>query len=109
MNPKTERLFAQCLEMTGGDRAAAGNLALADALLSQPKVAADQESYTVPQTARLLALSKQTVYRMCREGNIDCFHSGRTVRITKEGIEQIKGNCPPPRCRPRAVGIDHLA
>jgi excisionase family DNA binding protein len=72
VSPATARLFDACLEMTGGDRAAAAMLALVETM-SNPKPlpkAASGDELTVTEAAERLRCAERTVYRLCREGKL---------------------------------------
>jgi excisionase family DNA binding protein len=106
---ETRKLFDECLELTKGDATAAANLVLADALLSpplEPSAPPGCESLTVAEAADELRLHRETVYKMCRTGQLRSFRSGRAIRIPREGIDKIKANTPP-KIPPRMVP-DHV-
>ena len=72
LSPATTQLFDACLKVTGGDRAAAAMLALAETMSNQktaPK-AAPSEELTVVEAAERLRCAERTVYRLCREGKL---------------------------------------
>ena len=104
-------LFDECLELTKGDATAAANLVLADTLLSppaEPPTPTATESLTVAEAADELHLHRETIYKMCRTGQLRSFRSGRAVRIPREGIDKIKANTPK-IVRPDVAIFDHLA
>ena len=91
------RFFDECVELTKGDTTAAAHLVLANALLSppaEPPTPSASESLTVAEVADELHLHRETVYKMCRTGQIRSFRSGRAIRIPREGIDKIKANTP---------------
>lgn len=73
LSPVTVELFDACLDVTGGDRAAAAMLTLAETL-SSPKApgqpAASKNELTVAEAAERLRCSTKTVYDLCREGRL---------------------------------------
>lgn len=112
ISAETRKLFYECLELTKGDTSAAANLVLADALLTppaEPPTPPATESLTVAQAADELNLHRETIYKMCRTGQLRSFRSGRAVRIPREEIDKIKANTPK-ITRPVEVEVfDHLS
>lgn len=45
--------------------------------------------YTVSEVARLLRVSKMTVYRLCDTGQLDCKKVGRSKRIVAKAVHRI--------------------
>ena len=114
MRAKTRLLFNECLEIVGGDRAAAANLVLADALLDRETTLEDvpgsiSESLTVAEAAQELHLHQETIYRMCRSGQLRSFRTGRVIRIPRAGINAIKANGIKVIHQPGEPIFDHLA
>ena len=102
MNAAVNALYAEYLEHTGGDKAAAAILALAavlhdsqssNPLSLQPE---DPGSLTVKEAAVRLNLSSKKVYRMCLAGELRCFRAGRAIRVSLEEIERFEQNGPIP-------------
>ena len=46
---------------------------------------------TVDETARLFRVSRMTVYRMVRRGELDHVRVGRTVRVSRAHVKKILG------------------
>ena len=76
MNAAVNALYADYLEHTGGDKAAAASLALAAVMQDYQPAApensppADSGSLTVKDAAVHLNLSSKKVYRMCLAGEL---------------------------------------
>lgn len=97
LGAETRKLFDECLGLTKGDATAAANLVLADALLSVPQelpAPPVSECLTVAQAANELHLHQETIYRMCRAGQLKSFRTGRVIRIPRDGIDKLKKNAP---------------
>ena len=111
LGAETRKLFDECLELTKGDTSAAANLVLADALLSapqEPPTPAISECLTVAQAAHELNLHRETIYRMCRSGQLKSFRTGRVIRIPREGIDKLKANTPTIPSRMELEVPDHV-
>ncbi len=50
-----------------------------------------EESYTVDEAAKMLKVSKDTIRRRIRSGEIEVFRIGRLVRIRKEVLDKLMG------------------
>lgn len=55
------------------------------------------EAYTAEEVAKLLRVSRQTVYTLVREGKIPHFKVGNKVRIKRVDIEKITSTNPQPQ------------
>jgi putative molybdopterin biosynthesis protein len=55
------------------------------------------EAYTAEEVAKLLRVSRQTVYTLIREGKIPHFKVGNKVRIKRVDIEKITNTNPQPQ------------
>lgn len=58
------------------------------------------EAYTAEEVAKLLRVSRQTVYTLVREGKIPHFKVGNKVRIKRVDIEKITRTNPQPQPQP---------
>ena len=48
-----------------------------------------EQSMTVPEVAKLLRMSRQTIYNMTREGRIPFFRVGTKVRFNRADIDAL--------------------
>ncbi|MGD9753797.1 MAG: helix-turn-helix domain-containing protein [Acidimicrobiia bacterium] len=48
-------------------------------------------TYTVPEAAALLGISRTTAYECVRRGEIPSLHLGRRILITRTQLEQLLG------------------
>ena len=48
-----------------------------------------EASMTVPEVAKLLRMSRQTIYNMTREGRIPFFRVGTKVRFNRADIDAL--------------------
>lgn len=48
-----------------------------------------EASMTVPEVAKLLRMSRQTIYNMTREGRIPYFRVGTKVRFNRADIDAL--------------------
>ena len=98
MNATVNALYAEYLEHTGGDRAAAASLTLAAVMQDyQPATPGKSpldyaSSLTVKDAAVRLNLSSKKVYRMCLAGELRCFRAGRAIRVSIDEIERFEQN-----------------
>ena len=97
LSADTEQLFARCLEMTGGDKTAAANLVLAEALFQKPQVSAPilptptvPADWNVMETAQHLGVSRKTVYLLCKNGELMHHRIGRRVMIQPSSVVAFK-------------------
>lgn len=79
MNTATQRLFDECLEMTGGDRAAAAQLALADSLRSDRKSPTSDGPMTLPEVAAHLRVRREKVLEWVRSGELRAYNVAATA------------------------------
>jgi len=91
MNAAVNSLYAEYLEHTGGDKAAAATLTLAavmqeDRAPAQPAAAA----LTVDEAAVRLRTHRATIYRLCRSRKLHCYRAGRVLRIPLEEVERFE-------------------
>ncbi len=50
-----------------------------------------EESYTIEEAARVLKVSKDTIRRRIRAGEIEVFRIGRQIRIRKSVLDRLMG------------------
>jgi excisionase family DNA binding protein len=104
VNPTTWTIYREYLDRTNGDATAASALTLADALqrtldakeIVSPEPDLPTGLLDVKTAARQLNLSSKKVYQMCISGEIRCFRTGRSIRITLEEIERFEADNKPP-------------
>lgn len=54
---------------------------------------AEHKTYmSVPEVAKYLGISPQTIYRLIRNNELPALKIGRTVRVCLQDIEQRKGD-----------------
>ena len=53
-----------------------------------------EASMTVPEVAKLLRMSRQTIYNMTREGRIPFFRVGTKVRFNRADIDALMQTTP---------------
>ena len=51
----------------------------------------EEQSYTIAEAARILRVSKDTVRRRIKAGEIEIFRVGRVVRIRKDVLDTLMG------------------
>jgi len=92
MNAAVNALYAEYLEHTGDDKAAAASLTLAAMMAETGGKTPPTSALTVAEAARRLGVSRQTVYQMCQSGRLRSFRpgTGRLLRIPLEAIEQCE-------------------
>jgi excisionase family DNA binding protein len=97
MNAAVNSLYAEYLEHTGGDKAAAASLALAAVLVENggttPPLTGTTPpltALTVAQAAKRLAVTQKTIYGMCQDGRLRSFRVGRAVRVPAEEIARME-------------------
>jgi excisionase family DNA binding protein len=90
MNTAVNALYAEYLDYTGGDKAAAASLALAAVLIDGSGKMPQPTALTVPEVAGRLKISPKTIYSMCRSRRVRCYRAGRQVRIPLEEVERIE-------------------
>ena len=92
MNAAVNALYAEYLEHTGGDKAAAASLALA-AVLHEGRESAGPppvKALTATEAADRLHLSRWTIYRLARTGLLHACRAGSALRFTLEEIERFE-------------------
>lgn len=53
-----------------------------------------EETITVPEVAKMLRLSRQTIYNFVRDGKLPCFKIGSKVRFHRADIEALMNTTP---------------
>jgi excisionase family DNA binding protein len=89
MKKPVQQLYEKYLEMTGGDKAAAASLALADVMFKE-RESPIPESLTVAEAAERLHVARNTVYDLCARGEINHHRVGRTIRLRPADIEEYR-------------------
>jgi excisionase family DNA binding protein len=51
----------------------------------------DEQSYTIAEAAKILKVSKDTVRRRIRAGEIETFRIGKSIRIRKDVLDKLMG------------------
>jgi excisionase family DNA binding protein len=51
----------------------------------------EQESFTIAEAAKLLHVSKDTIRRRIKTGEIEIFRVGRAIRIRKDVLDKLMG------------------
>ena len=51
----------------------------------------EQESYTIAEAAKILHVSKDTVRRRIKAGELEIFRVGRVIRIRKDVLDRLMG------------------
>jgi len=93
MNPQVKALFDQYLKLTGGDKAAAASLAVADLLATGRSQPAASRPLTVPELAKFPRLRRDKVLSWIRSGrprgyNVAETENGRPkYRVNPEDVE----------------------
>jgi excisionase family DNA binding protein len=90
MNTAVNTLYAEYLEHTGGDKAAAASLALAAVLVENGSTPPLPTALTVAQTAKRLGVTRKTIYEMCQGGRLRSFRLGRVLRVPAEEIARVE-------------------
>ena len=92
MNAAVNTLYAEYLDHTGGDKAAAASLTLAAVMAETGGKTPPSTALTVAEAARRMNVTRQTVYQMCQSGRLRSFRpgTGRALRIPLEAIEQCE-------------------
>jgi excisionase family DNA binding protein len=92
MNVAVNILYAEYLDHTGGDKAAAASLTLAAVMAETGGKTPPSMALTVAEAARRLNVTRQTVYQMCQSGRLRSFRpgTGRALRIPLEAIEHCE-------------------
>ncbi len=63
-------------------------------------------TYTVPEAATLLGISRSSAYECVRRGEIGSFTLGRRVLITRAHLEALLGPLPTDELAPNATSVD---
>lgn len=50
-----------------------------------------EESYTVEEAAKMLKVSKDTIRRMIKAGEIEVYRVGRQIRIRRSVLDRLQG------------------
>ena len=108
MNAAVNSLYAEYLDHTGGDKAAAASLTLAAALRDcQPATVAEATAptgaLTAAEAAKRLRVSPWTIYRLARTGKLPSYRAGSALRFTVDEIERFEkesGAAPPKKAAP---------
>ena len=90
MNPAVNALFAEYLDHTGGDKAAAASLTLAAVMVENGRSTPPPTSLTAEEAAARLKLNRKTIYGLCQRRALRCYRAGRHLRIPLEEIERIE-------------------
>lgn len=103
MNSAVNTLYAEYLEQTDGDKAAAASLALAAVLMENGHSAPPEAALTVAEAAKRLKVAPNTVYDLVERGELRHHRIGRTIRILPADIDtyQQQGT---EATRPRSQG-----
>ena len=86
MNPAINALYAEYLDHTGGDKAAAASLTLADVMSHGTDPS--PTTYSIAQAANRLNLSTSTLYNLCQQGKIGHHRFGRNIRFTSKDMDK---------------------
>jgi excisionase family DNA binding protein len=91
MNAVVNTLYAEYLDHTGGDTAAAASLTLAAVLLqsqegASPSGTPSDRPLTIRQAASFLGVSVGSVYDLCKSGQLRYFRIGRALRIDRKAL-----------------------
>lgn len=91
MNQAVNALYAEYLEHTDGDKAAAASLSLAAVLMDAGTLPPPPgQSLTVKEAAAQLHVSVSCIYELCESGRLASFKVGRVLRIHPEAIEDYR-------------------
>ena len=92
MDPQVNALYAEYLNHTGGDKAAAASLTLAAVMMESPSETPARlvTALTAAEVAARLRINPTMIYAMCRDGRLRCYRAGRSVRIPVEEIERFE-------------------
>ncbi len=90
MNTAVNTLYAEYMDHTGGDKAAAASLTLAAVMVADGRQAPPAAAVTVSEAARRLGVTRKTVYKMCQSRRLRSFRpgTGRSLRIPIEEVER---------------------
>lgn len=93
MNATVNTLFAEYLDHTGGDKAAAASLTLAAVMMesqAEAPVTSNGLPLTVKEAAGQLRVSTRRIYELCAAGTLRAFKVGRRLRIAPEMLEEYQ-------------------
>jgi excisionase family DNA binding protein len=93
MNAAVNAIYAEYLDHTGGDKAAAASLALAAVMVegrSEAPAVPAGAPLTVKEAAAQLRVSTRRIYEMCAAGELRAFKVGRRLRIAPEMLEEYR-------------------
>jgi len=93
MNTAVNTLYAEYLDHTGGDKAAAAALTLAAVMVEGRSEAPAQPAgapLTVKEAAAKLRVSTRRIYEMCAGGELRAFKVGRRLRIDPDMLEEYR-------------------
>ena len=92
MNAAVNALYAEYLDHTGGDKAAAASLTLAAMMAETGGKTPPSTALTVAEAARRLNVTRQTVYQMCQSGRLRSLPARHrpALRIPLEAIEECE-------------------
>lgn len=60
---------------------------MADMNSNHQEVNAEKRSYSVPEVAEILRVSKRSVYNLCSSGAFKCVRIGTKLRISKKSFD----------------------
>jgi excisionase family DNA binding protein len=92
-NPAVSDLYNEYLQETGGNKAAAASLTLADVLLCQGGLTPPERApmpdatLTVAEAAKRLKVAPNTVYDLVAQSELRHHRIGRTIRILAADID----------------------
>ena len=89
MNAAVNTLYAEYLDHTGGDKAAAASLALA-AVLVDDRAAPMPAAVTADEAAGRLRVNRATIYRLNASGKLRGCRVGGALRFPLEEIERFE-------------------
>jgi len=96
MSPEVVKLFNEYVTLTG-DKAAAANLVLADAMLKGQETTVD-----IREAARRLGISKDKMYELCKQQRIPFSKLSKAIRIRVADLDEYRERASRPAVR------DHL-
>jgi excisionase family DNA binding protein len=109
MDATVNDIYAEYLEHTGGDKAAAASLTLAatlrdcDPATAEPAESNSPRALTAAEAADRLRVSRWTIYRLARTGQLSGYRAGGALRFTHDEIERFEnqgGAAPPAEAAP---------
>lgn len=109
MNAAVNALYAEYLEHTGGDKAAAASLTLA-AVLMDDRTNPVPAALTAEEAAQRLNVNRETIYRLSRSGKLRGCRVGGALRFPLDEIERFEkegGAAHPRQATPPAIFKRH--